>query len=97
LGFAPERARRGRHWTCTDLPDGRRLELLRATRRGGRIGVASWTPEGFIGELFRVIGRFSAPAPGLRGGGPQGLALLVIAAVLAILMPRRKGSSDIAR
>jgi ubiquinone/menaquinone biosynthesis C-methylase UbiE len=41
-------------------------ELLRVTRRGGRVGIASWTPEGFIGELFRVIGRFSAPAPGLR-------------------------------
>lgn len=41
-------------------------ELLRVTRSGGRIGLASWTPEGFIGDLFRLIARFSAPPPGLR-------------------------------
>jgi len=41
-------------------------ELLRVTRRGGRIGLASWTPEGFIGELFRLLARFSGPPPGLR-------------------------------
>ena len=41
-------------------------ELLRVTRSGGRIGLASWTPEGFIGELFRLIARFSAPPPGLQ-------------------------------
>jgi SAM-dependent methyltransferase len=37
-------------------------ELLRVTRSGGRIGLANWTPEGFLGDLFRVIGRF-IPAP----------------------------------
>lgn len=41
-------------------------ELLRVTRPGGRIALASWTPEGFIGELFRVIGSFSGPPSGLR-------------------------------
>jgi len=41
-------------------------ELLRVTRSGGRIGLASWTPEGFIGDLFRVIARFSPPPPGVR-------------------------------
>lgn len=41
-------------------------EMLRVVRPGGRIGLASWTPDGFIGELFRVVGRFVAPAPGLR-------------------------------
>jgi ubiquinone/menaquinone biosynthesis C-methylase UbiE len=41
-------------------------ELLRVTRSGGRIGLANWTPEGFIGELFRLIARFAAPPPGLR-------------------------------
>lgn len=40
-------------------------ELLRVTRSGGRIGLASWTPEGFIGDLFRLIARFSGPPPGL--------------------------------
>ena len=42
------------------------LELLRVTRRGGRIGLANWTPEGFIGDLFRIIARFATPPPALR-------------------------------
>lgn len=41
-------------------------ELLRVTRSGGRIGLANWTPEGFLGELFGVIGSFVAPPPGTR-------------------------------
>jgi len=41
-------------------------ELLRVTRRGGRIGLANWTPEGFLGELFRVVGSFVAPPKGTR-------------------------------
>lgn len=40
-------------------------ELVRVTRSGGRIGMANWTPDGFIGELFRVIGRFVPPPAGL--------------------------------
>src|SRR5689334_9428815 len=40
-------------------------ELLRVTRRGGRIGLANWTPEGFIGQLFRVIGAYVPPPAGL--------------------------------
>ncbi|HEX2661039.1 MAG TPA: class I SAM-dependent methyltransferase [Polyangia bacterium] len=40
-------------------------ELLRVTRQGGRIGLASWTPDGFIGQLFRIVGSFVPPAPGL--------------------------------
>src|SRR5262249_20178305 len=41
-------------------------ELLRVTRSGGRIGLANWTPEGSIGELFRVVGGFVPPPPGTR-------------------------------
>ena len=41
-------------------------ELLRVTRSGGRIGLANWTPEGFLGELFRVVGSFAAPPKGTR-------------------------------
>ena len=41
-------------------------ELLRVVRHGGRIGLANWTPEGFIGELFRVIGAHLPPPAGLR-------------------------------
>jgi len=39
-------------------------ELLRVVRSGGRIGLANWTPEGFLGELFRVVARFVPPPPG---------------------------------
>jgi ubiquinone/menaquinone biosynthesis C-methylase UbiE len=41
-------------------------ELIRVVRPGGRIGLANWTPEGFIGELFRLIGGFVPPPAGLR-------------------------------
>jgi ubiquinone/menaquinone biosynthesis C-methylase UbiE len=41
-------------------------ELVRVCRRGGRIGLANWTPEGFIGQLFKVVGRYVAPAAGAR-------------------------------
>jgi SAM-dependent methyltransferase len=41
-------------------------ELLRVVRPGGRIGLASWTPEGFIGQLFEVMRGFVAPPAGLR-------------------------------
>jgi ubiquinone/menaquinone biosynthesis C-methylase UbiE len=37
-------------------------ELLRVTRSGGRIGLISWTPEGFIGQLFATMKPF-VPAP----------------------------------
>jgi SAM-dependent methyltransferase len=37
-------------------------EMLRVVREGGRIGLANWTPEGFIGQLFKVIGNY-IPAP----------------------------------
>jgi ubiquinone/menaquinone biosynthesis C-methylase UbiE len=41
-------------------------ELLRVCRPGGRIGLANWTPDSFIGQLFRIIGKYVPPAPGLR-------------------------------
>jgi len=41
-------------------------ELLRVCRPGGRIGLANWTPEGFIGQLFKTIGKYVPPAPGLK-------------------------------
>jgi ubiquinone/menaquinone biosynthesis C-methylase UbiE len=40
-------------------------ELARVVRPGGRIGLANWTPEGFVGEMFRTIGRFVPPPAGL--------------------------------
>jgi SAM-dependent methyltransferase len=41
-------------------------ELLRVCRAGGKIGLANWTPDGFIGRLFKTVGRYVPPAPGLR-------------------------------
>lgn len=41
-------------------------ELLRVVRPGGRIGLASWTPEGFIGDLFKLVGSLLPPPAGLR-------------------------------
>lgn len=40
-------------------------ELVRVVKPGGRIGLANWTPEGFLGELFRVIARFVPPPAGV--------------------------------
>jgi SAM-dependent methyltransferase len=41
-------------------------ELLRACRSGGRIGLANWTPDGWIGEMLRTVGRHVPPPAGLR-------------------------------
>ncbi len=41
-------------------------EMTRVVRPGGRIGMANWTPEGFIGQLFKIIGRYLPPAAGLK-------------------------------
>ena len=40
-------------------------ELLRVARPGGRIGLANWTPEGFIGQLFKTIGKYQPPPAGV--------------------------------
>src|SRR5438034_1903183 len=49
-------------------PDHRRAaaELARVCRPGGRIALASWTPDGLIGETLRIFSRYLPPAPGLR-------------------------------
>jgi ubiquinone/menaquinone biosynthesis C-methylase UbiE len=41
-------------------------EMLRVCRRGGRIGLANWTPDGFIGQMFKVIGKHLPPPAGAR-------------------------------
>ena len=51
--FAPDQAKAAR-------------ELSRVIRSGGRIGLANWTPEGFIGQLFKLIGKHVAPPAGLK-------------------------------
>ena len=59
-------------------PDHRRAasEMLRVVRRGGRIALANWTPAGFIGRLFKVIGAHVPPPasvqpPALWGTEPH--------------------------
>jgi ubiquinone/menaquinone biosynthesis C-methylase UbiE len=41
-------------------------ELLRVCRPGGKIGLANWTPESIVGEMFRTITRYVPPAPGMK-------------------------------
>jgi ubiquinone/menaquinone biosynthesis C-methylase UbiE len=49
-------------------PDHRKTasEMLRVVRSGGRIGMANWTPEGFIGQLFKVVGKHVPPPAGVQ-------------------------------
>jgi len=63
-------------------PDHQRAarQMLRVCRRGGRIGLASWTPAGFVGEMLRTVGRHVPPIPGVASpalwGKPDHLATL---------------------
>ncbi|MCY1392616.1 Demethylmenaquinone methyltransferase [compost metagenome] len=41
-------------------------EMIRVCRPGGRIGLASWTPEGFIGQVFKTLGRHVPPPAGVQ-------------------------------
>jgi ubiquinone/menaquinone biosynthesis C-methylase UbiE len=41
-------------------------EMARVCRPGGRIGLANWTPESFIGQLFKTIGKYVAPPVGVQ-------------------------------
>jgi ubiquinone/menaquinone biosynthesis C-methylase UbiE len=41
-------------------------ELLRVCKAGGKIGLANWTPDGFIGQLFKTLGKYVAPPAGAK-------------------------------
>jgi ubiquinone/menaquinone biosynthesis C-methylase UbiE len=41
-------------------------ELARVCKRGGKIGLANWTPGSLVGEMFKVIGRYVAPPAGVK-------------------------------
>lgn len=41
-------------------------EMLRVCKTGGKIGLANWTPDGFIGQVFKTIGSHIPPAPGAK-------------------------------
>jgi SAM-dependent methyltransferase len=66
--FAPDQARTA-------------AELLRVTKPGGRIGMANWIPEGFVGGMFKVGAKHAPPPPGVqppsRWGTEEGLRELL--------------------
>src|SRR6516162_6920577 len=41
-------------------------ELIRVCKPGGKIGLANWTPDGFIGQLFKTIGKHLPPPAGVK-------------------------------
>jgi ubiquinone/menaquinone biosynthesis C-methylase UbiE len=48
-------------------------ELARVCRPGGRIGLANWTPEGFIGQVFKTLGRHLPPPAGVQSPSMWGV------------------------
>jgi ubiquinone/menaquinone biosynthesis C-methylase UbiE len=48
-------------------------EMVRVCRPNGRIGLANWTPHGFIGQLFKVVGQHVAPPPALTSPSRWGV------------------------
>jgi SAM-dependent methyltransferase len=41
-------------------------ELVRVCRPGGRIGVASWTPAGFVGQMLKTVSQYAPPPPAAK-------------------------------
>ena len=41
-------------------------EMMRVCRKGGKIGMANWTPNGFVGQIFKRIGKYIPPPAGLK-------------------------------
>jgi len=57
--FAPDHARSA-------------AEMTRVVRPGGRIGLASWTPDSLIGRMFKVLGRYVPPPAGVQASSLWG-------------------------
>ena len=49
----------------TPNPERSAAELLRVCRPGGRIGLANWTPTGFVGQMFKIVGSYVPPPAGV--------------------------------
>ena len=48
-------------------------ELLRVCKSGGKIGLANWTPEGFIGQVFKTLGSYLPPPAGVKSPALWGM------------------------
>ncbi len=68
-------------------------ELIRVCKHGGKIGLANWTPEGFIGQLFKALGKYLPPPAGVKSpalwGTDARIAELFGKAAAAIAIERR--------
>jgi SAM-dependent methyltransferase len=68
-------------------------EMLRVCRSGGKIGLANWTPAGFIGQVFKVMGQYVPPPAGVKSpalwGTRERLAELFGGAATSIAAERR--------
>lgn len=67
-------------------------ELARVCRPGGRIGLASWTPEGFVGQLFQVLRPYMAGPPPAQSPllwGKEGHVLELFGSRAKLLRSRR--------
>jgi ubiquinone/menaquinone biosynthesis C-methylase UbiE len=47
-------------------------EIVRVVKPGGTIGLANWTPEGFIGQFLKTVGRHVPPPPGVQSPATWG-------------------------
>ena len=68
-------------------------ELLRVVRPGGTIGLANWVPDSYVGDLFRTMGKYVPPPPGLkppfRWGTEEGLDELLDGGIGSLQTSRR--------
>jgi len=68
-------------------------EMIRVCRPGGRIGLANWTPEGFIGQLFKTLGRHLPPPAGAQSPalwGTEGHLLALFGEHVAAIQVTRR-------
>ncbi|WP_449432811.1 class I SAM-dependent methyltransferase [Pseudomonas putida] len=79
--FAPDQAQAAR-------------ELARVCRSGGRVGLANWTPQGFVGQMFKTLGRHVPPPAGAlppsRWGDEEQLRVLFDGAIGKIDVSRQQ-------
>ena len=68
-------------------------EAARVCKPGGKIGLANWTPSSLVGEMFKLIGRYIPPAPGMKSpalwGTGERLRELFGSRIAALQAPRR--------